>query len=177
LKGGKNDIPDTQTAMFEFENVDVVWQHRRFGPSVDPNYAWGATLYGEKGTLKAGVYGYDFIPAERGEQPIHKDVKYELEEYPEDKTEKDLEKHVAPAVRAHMRNFLAAIDARSKPVADIEEAYISTASCILANLAMKLDRTLEIDAVKQRVVGDEEANRLFERPYRAPWVHPHPSSV
>ena len=119
--------------------------------------------------------GYDFIPA-KGE-PVHKDVTYELEQYPEDKTEKDLEKHVAPAMRAHMRNFLAAIDARSKPVADIGEAHISTASCILGNLAMKLNRTLAWDPVHQRVVGDEEANRLLQRPYRAPWVHPEVAKV
>ncbi|HUB32350.1 MAG TPA: Gfo/Idh/MocA family oxidoreductase [Bryobacteraceae bacterium] len=177
LKGGKNDIPDTQTAMFEFENVDVVWQHRRFGPSVDPNYAWGATLYGEKGTLKAGVYGYDFIPAGRGEQPIHKDVKYELEEYPEDKTEARLEKHVAPAIRYHMKDLLANMATRGRPVADIEQGYISTSCCILGNLSMKLGRTLEWDAQKQMIARDEEANRLMRRPYRKPWVHPEVKNV
>ena len=60
LKGGKSNIADTQTAMFEYDNVDIVWQHRRFGPSVDPNYPWGATLYGEQGTLKAGRDGLRF---------------------------------------------------------------------------------------------------------------------
>ena len=73
---------------------------------------------------------------------------YELEQYPEDKTEKDLEKHVAPAIRGHMRDFLAAIETRGKPVADIEQGYISTASCILANLSMKLGRTLTWDAAE-----------------------------
>ena len=67
---------------------------------------------------------------------------------------------------------LAAIDSRGKPVADIEEGYISTASCILANLALKTGRTLQWDAAKQRVVGDDEANQLLTRPYRRPWVHP-----
>jgi hypothetical protein len=76
-----------------------------------------------------------------------------------------------------MRNFLEAIDKRSKPVADIEQAHISTASCILGNMAMKLNRTLTWDAANQRVVGDEEANRLLARPYRAPWVHPNPAKV
>ena len=102
---------------------------------------------------------------------------YELEQYPEDKTEKDLEKQCAPAIRHHMMDFLAAIDKRSKPVADIEQGYISTASCIMANLSMKLGRTLTWDAAQQRVVGDEEANRLLRRPYRAPWVHPEPDRV
>src|SRR6185295_18029175 len=49
-----------------------------------------ATFDGDKGTLKASVMGYDFTPQGKGD-PIHKDVTYELEQYPEDKTEKDLE--------------------------------------------------------------------------------------
>jgi len=62
-------------------------------------------------------------------------------------------------------------------VADIEEGYISSASCILANLALRLGRTLTWDAENQRVVGDDEANRLLRRPYRQPWVHPEPKTV
>jgi hypothetical protein len=99
-------------------------------------------------------------------------VTYELEQYPEDKTEDDLEKHVAPAIRVHMKNLLSAIATRSKPVADIEQGYISTASCILANMSMKLGRSLEWDAAKGQIRGDEEANRLLRRAYRGPWVHP-----
>ncbi len=176
-KGVKANISDTQTATFDFPDLRVVWTHRTWGKANDDKYPWGATLYGDKGTLKADVYGYDFIPMEKGAQAIRKDVTYEFEQYPEDKTEKDLERHVAPAIRGHMRNLLAAIDNRSKPVADIEQGYISTASCIMANLSMQLGRSLTWDAAKQTVVGDEEANRLLRRPYRAPWQHPEPSRV
>jgi len=176
-KKSKANITDTQTCTFDYGKVKVIWQHRSWGDAPDPKYSWGATFYGDKGTLKAGVYGYDYIPLEKGAQPVHKDVKYELEEYPEDKTEKDLEKHVAPAIRHHMQDMLAAIDARSKPVADIEQGYISTATCIMANNALQLGRTIKWDAAAQRAVGDEEANRLMHRPYRAPWVHPEASSV
>ena len=175
-KASKANITDTQTASFDFDDVKVVWQHRTWGAAPDPKYDWAATFYGDKGTLKVSVYSYDFIPSDKS-QPVHRDVTYELEQYPEDKTEKDLEKHVAPAIRYHMKNFLAAIDSRSKPVADIEQGYISTSSCILANVAMKLGRTLTWDAEKQRVVQDEEANRLLRRPYRQPWVHPEVESV
>ena len=177
LKGGKSNIADAQTAMFDYDGFTVVWQHRRFGPSADPNYPWGATLYGSQGTLKAGVMGYDFIPAGRGAQTIHKDVTYELDQYPEDKTEPRLEKHVAPAIRVHMKNLLANMATRGRPVSDIEEGYISSSCCILANLSMQLGRTLEWDAAKEVVVGDEEANRLFRRPYRKPWIHPEVNSV
>jgi hypothetical protein len=149
----------------------VVWQHRTWGHAPDEKYQWGATLYGDKGTLKVSVMGYDFIPFGEGEK-VHRDVAYELDKYPEDKTEKDIEQHVAPANRAHMRDFLAAVATRGKPVADVEQGHISTTACILANLSMKLGRSLTWDAQKQQVVGDEEANRLLRRPYRKPWVHP-----
>ncbi len=170
-KASKANISDTQTAAWDFDNLRVVWQHRSWGEPADPKYPWGATFYGDKGTLKASVYGYDFIPSGGG-QAVHRDVTYELEQYPEDKTEKDLERHVAPAVRYHMKNFLHAIDTRSRPVSTIEEGYISTASCILANDAMQLGRTLSWDAKQQRITGDEEANQLLARQYRGPWQHP-----
>jgi predicted dehydrogenase len=170
-KDSKANITDTQTATFDFGNLNVVWQHRTWGESPDPKYPWGATLYGDKGTLKASVMGYDFTPLGEGEA-VHREVAYELDKYPEDKTEKDIEQHVAPANRAHQRDFLRAVAARTKPVADIEQGHISTTSCILANLAQQLGRTLTWDSQNQRVVGDEEANKLLRRPYRKPWVHP-----
>jgi len=175
-KASKANITDTQTATFEFNELRVIWQHRSWGDAVDPKYPWGATFYGDKGTLKVSVYSYDFVPLSGG-QPVHRDVTYELEQYPEDKTEKDLERHVAPAIRYHVKNFLHAVDTRSKPVSTIEEGHISTASCILANNAMKLGRTLTWDAQSRQVVNDNEANRLLARPYRRPWVHPHPENV
>ena len=173
----KSNVPDTQTATFDFESVNVVWQHRTWGHPVDPDYPWGATFYGSRGTLKVSVTGYDFIPLGQGEQAIHRDVRMELDEYPEDRTEQDLERHVAPAIRAHFIDFLAAIRSRGRPVSDIEEGHISTASCILANHALALGRTLHWDADAQRVIDDEEANTMLARPYRAPWVHPTPAAV
>jgi hypothetical protein len=76
-----------------------------------------------------------------------------------------------------MRDFLAAREKRGRPIADIEEGYISTASAILANLSMQLGRTLHWDADKQDVIGDPEASKLLRRPYRAPWLHPEVESV
>jgi len=71
-----------------------------------------------------------------------------------------------------MLNFLAAIETRGRPVADIEQGHISTASCIMANLAMKVGRTLNYDPQKRMVIGDHEANQLLRREYRGPWKHP-----
>jgi predicted dehydrogenase len=175
-KASKSNISDTQTATFDYDDLRIVWTHRTWGDPPDPKYPWGATLYGDKGTLKASVMSYDFVPRGGGEA-VHRDVTYELEQFPEDKTEKDLERHVAPAIRVHMKDLLANMKTRGRPVADIEQGYISTTACILANLSMQLGRSLEWDHARGVVKGDEEANRLLRRPYRAPWVHPEPSKV
>jgi predicted dehydrogenase len=176
-KKSKANITDTQTATFEFPDLTVVWTHRSWGDAPDPKYPWAAVFYGEKGTLKASVNSYDFFPRGKTESTVKGEALFEYEKYPEDKTEKDLERHVASAIRGHMRDLLGAVESRGKPVADIEQGYISTTSCILANLSMQLGRTLEWDPAAGRVIGDGEANRLLQRPYRAPWVHPTPASV
>jgi predicted dehydrogenase len=174
-KASKANISDTQTVTFRYDDLDVVWQHRSWGDSADPKYPWGATFYGDKGTLKADVFGYDFRP-EKG-TPVRKDVTYEYEKYPEDRTEKDLERHVAPAVRYHMQNLLSSIDHGGRPVSDIEEGYISASSCILGNMAMKLGRELRYDPSQHRVLDDADATGMLKRPYRAPWKHPMAEQV
>lgn len=102
---------------------------------------------------------------------------YEKEKYPEDVTEPKIELNAAPATRLHMLDFLNAIENKSKPIADIEEGHISTASCILANLSMKTGRPLVYDPKTRQVVGDAEATALLQRAYRQPRVHPHPDKV
>ena len=168
---GKSNIADTQSAIFEYDGLNCVWQHRSWGTPADPEYPWSFKLYGEKGTLCGSTMQYDFIPEGKGEK-IHRDVVYEKEKYPEDVTEPKIELNAAPATRLHMLDFLKAIENNSRPVADIEEGHISTASCIIANLSMKLGRPLSYDPVKKGIIGDAEATRLLQRPYREPWVHP-----
>ncbi|MGZ8899392.1 MAG: Gfo/Idh/MocA family protein, partial [Limisphaerales bacterium] len=175
-KDAKANISDTQTATFDFGDIKVVWTHRTWGETPDPKYPWGATIYGDKGTLKASVMSYDFTPRGGG-TPVHKDVTYELEQFPEDKTEKDLEKHVAPAIRGHMKDFLTQIQQRGKPVADIEQGHISSATCIMANLSAQLGRSLAWDPAKHQIPNDPDATKLLRRPYRAPWQHPEPDKV
>lgn len=170
--GGKSNISDTQTALFEYPDLNITWQHRTWGTSPDPKYPWAFFIHGEKGTLKGSVMSYDFIPDGAG-KPIHKDFVNESKEYPEDLTEKDMEIQAAPASRGQMRNFLEAIESRRRPVADIEEGHISTASCIMANLSMQLGgRPLSYDPANRTVNNDRQATDLLRRKYRGPWQHP-----
>jgi predicted dehydrogenase len=170
----KANITDTQTATFGFDNLNVVWTHRSWGDAPDPEYPWAGVIYGTKGTLKLSVHKYEFTPRGGGRKLSGEPV-VEEDKYPTDSSDKKdwrLELHVASAIRGHMRDFLDAIDNRGKPVADIEQGHISSASCIMANNAMSLGRTLQFDPTTHTVVGDEEATGLLRRPYRKPYVHP-----
>ena len=176
-KTGKSNIADTQTAIFEYEGLNCVWQHRSWGTPADPEYPWSFKIFGDKGALYGSTMKYDFIPVGK-EEKIHGDVVLEKEKYPEDIKEPGIEMNAAPATRLHMINFLEAIDKGTKPVADIEQGHISTASCILANLSMQLGgRPLIYDPLRREVVGDTEATNLLQRKYRSPWVHPLPENI
>ena len=182
-KGGKPNIPDMQTATFDYGDLQITWEHRHFGAQPDPKYWWGANFYGEKATLKASVFCFDYIPLDGG-APLHREwndpkAKYPVDsdKYPEDKTEKGIEYHVAPAIREHMKDLLQCIATRGRPRADIAQGSTSTSMCVLANLSLELKRSLAWDEAKSQVVGDEQANQLLARSYRAPWQHPTPDTV
>ncbi|HEX3314928.1 MAG TPA: Gfo/Idh/MocA family oxidoreductase [Gemmataceae bacterium] len=169
-RASRANITDTQSATFDFGDLTVDWIHRTWGAPADPRYPWGATFYGDRGTLKASVHRYDFTPLGAG-NPASGQALIEPR-FTEDRTERDIEIHVASAIRRHHQDFLRAIANNARPVADIEQGHISTASCILANLSQRFGRTLRWDSTAQRIVGDDEANRALRRPYRQPWVHP-----
>lgn len=168
-KDGKSNIPDTQTAVFEYDGLNCVWQHRTWGTPPDPEYPWGLTIYGEKGTLRLSTMKYDFTPTDPKGQKLHGECVFEREKYPEDLTEDRIELNAAPATRLHMLDFLAAIDKGTKPIADIQEGHISTASCIIANIAMRVGRPLVYDPITKTIKNDPEATALLAREYREPW--------
>jgi predicted dehydrogenase len=77
----------------------------------------------------------------------------------------------------HFGNFISCV--RSRQAADlnapIQEGHISCALVHLANASYRLGRALTFDPETQRVVGDDEANRLLadaDRGYRPPFVVP-----
>jgi hypothetical protein len=66
---------------------------------------------------------------------------------------------------------------RSRKYADlnapIEEAMPSVILVHLANISYRLGRTLYFDAASMNCKGDPEANQMFTRDYRAPFVVPN----
>ena len=162
-------VVDTQTAQFEYDDLLMSWSNREWGKIPDgPAGGWGAKLYGDKGTLTLGLVTYQFEPVEGA--AMSGDLSAEMAKFPNDQKLLRSDRQLVPLTRPNMRDFVAAIEAGRKPIADIEEGYISTSTVILANMAMDLGRPIRWDGTQ--AVGDEEANKKLTRPYRAPWVHP-----
>lgn len=166
------NVPDTQTALFEYENLTMTWQHRTWGHSVDPAYPWGLVLYGTKGTLKASVQRCEFIPIAQGESGWMAEALVETEQYPEEREEKRVEAHASPATRRHFADLLDCIESGKRPVADIEEGNLSSACCVLANLSLDAGRSLAFDPESRMVVKDVDISSRLRRAYRGPWKHP-----
>jgi predicted dehydrogenase len=74
----------------------------------------------------------------------------------------------------HFANFIDVVRSRKRSDlnAEIEEGAASTICMHLANLSYKVGRTLHFDEKTMSVVGDHEANKLFTREYRKPFVVP-----
>jgi predicted dehydrogenase len=154
--------PNDLVAMFEFEEgskkKSLVFEVRHWisnheaglGEKGDPNTI-GNIFYGSKGYLVFDGPGY--------------------------RTYLGKEQQPGPA-RAeggnHFANFLNAMRSRKQAElnAPIEEGAPSTMLVHLANISYRLGRTLYFDAATMSCKGDDEANRMFTRDYRKPFVVP-----
>ncbi len=74
----------------------------------------------------------------------------------------------------HFANFLKAV--RSRKTSDqngpVETAHLSSALAHLGNISYRLGRQLSFDPQRERFLGDEQANAMLTRKYRAPFVVP-----
>ncbi len=69
----------------------------------------------------------------------------------------------------HHRDFLNAVKKRTEPVAPAEVGHRTATICHLLNIAMLTGRKLKWDPEHERVLGDEDANKMLARPMRSPW--------
>lgn len=74
----------------------------------------------------------------------------------------------------HFANFIDAVRSRKRDTlnAEIEDGMISAVLVHLGNISYRLGRTLHFDAATYSCTGDAEANRMFTRKYREPFVVP-----
>jgi hypothetical protein len=63
-------------------------------------------------------------------------------------------------------DFLDAVAASRPPAADIAIGHDSASLAHLANIAVRVNRGLRLDAASETILGDQEASDLLGRKYR-----------
>lgn len=76
--------------------------------------------------------------------------------------------HLYESPEQHL-NWLQSIKNNKKNISPIEIAHRSCSACLVAHAAMKFDKRLHFDPIKEKFVGNEEANKLLSRPQRYPY--------
>jgi predicted dehydrogenase len=154
------DAPDHQVATFKFDRFTVQWEHRRFaGNNTDKGENVGCYFYGTKGIFHMGWQkGWTFYPSNANEPVVSEAPK--------------LGSPDAQNIKELWADFLQAIRTGSKPVSDIGEVHLSTNMALLGMLSLKHGRSIEWDGAKERIVGDEAANKLLRREYRKGYEYP-----
>jgi predicted dehydrogenase len=173
------ETPDTQDALFEFPSFTAVWSQReacRGQPGTSLEFC------GTKGTLAISRSGFtvtadrkvppaNTVPQFTGAHPVGGPVPVKEPDTPQYWTQPLEDKSANPREQftRHVRNFLDCIKSRKEPISDLESGCRVAAMCHLANLSLRTGRKLRWDAAREEIIADAEANKMLERPYRAPW--------
>lgn len=155
-----SDAPDHQVVHYAFDQFTVAWESRQFGGhNAEKGENAGCYFYGPKGTFHLGWRrGWTFYPANADDPVLHEEPK--------------LNDPDGQNIRELWADFLQCIKTGARPISDIEEGHLSTNCSLLGMMSFKLGRSLQWDAAKERVVGDEAANKLLRRAYRKGWDYP-----
>jgi predicted dehydrogenase len=78
------------------------------------------------------------------------------------------------AAQPHFENFIECMRSRRSGNlrAPIEEGHLSTTLCHLGNISFRVGRSVKFDGTAERFIGDEEADKLLSRTYRAAYRLP-----
>ena len=145
------ETPNTQNVTWTYEDGSMIVGQLRGLYTAEPA-SWD--FYGTKGHMHIMADGRFRIKMGRNK---------ELEPEPE-----------YPANIDHFQNFADAVRARNPKLlhAEIEETAISTALCHLGNIAHRMKSELAFDPARMQFVGNDAANKLLTREYRAPYIVP-----
>ena len=168
---GIGETPDVFEAIFEYPGFVVNWSQRE----VCAGGRGGLEFCGTRGTLRINRAGFEVLPdpsippddqipqftAPRRNQPNPQPRTMALKS--------DGFEQVKDQFRPHVRNFLDCVKSRKQPISDLKNSHRTATSCHLANIAMKVKRTVRWDAERQEIVGDPEASKLLTKQYRSPW--------
>jgi predicted dehydrogenase len=156
-QGGKfyvNDnleTPDTMLVTYRYPGFIGSYESRTANSFPMYDSGNGTSFHGDKATLMVNRSGYSIWRNGNSKPAVE-------ERSPE----------MAEMGAPHWQNWLECIRTRQKPVSDIETCVRSSATCILANLAMRSALTLDWDD-KAFTVKQAEVKPMLKAKYRAPW--------
>jgi predicted dehydrogenase len=176
------EVPDLQDTVIEYPGFHTVCQWRECAAGGAETGMGGVLFHGTKGTINVGRDGFQVFP-DRKENPTNIVARIigghpvggpqPIPEGPEKEywTEaaKDNSGDWKAQYVAHVRNFIDCIKSRHEPNSDIESGHRVATVCHLANISLRTGRKLRWDADREEILGDAEASRMLERPYRKPW--------
>jgi hypothetical protein len=67
-------------------------------------------------------------------------------------------------------NWLDCIITRQQPISPAELGHRACSTCLIHDMAMKLNRKLYWDPEREQFKNDQDANGMLSRPQRAPYV-------
>ena len=159
VKEDNADAPDTQMAIFEFEDFAMTWEHKLCALNANTDHNVGCYFYGTEGTLHLGwIDGWTFYPSGKNKEIIN---------YPATLHDPDKQN-----IKELWSDFMQSIDNNVRPVCDIEKGHLATNMSLLAMISLKLGRSVAWDGDKEFILNDPEANQLLRREYRGDWEYP-----
>ena len=173
LREDNGNTPDTQDAIFEYPGFTATVSIREACRGAGGRFEFCGT----KGILTINRSGFEVHPDTKNPpanliphwsdapgHPPRSDVQPEPWTTPVKGTGSSKEQ-----VRLHARNFIDCIKSRNRPIADVEDGHRVATSCHLANISLRVGRSISWDPAREEIVGDSEASAQLMRPYRRPW--------
>ncbi len=154
-----SDAPESQIAVLEFESFTATWEHRKFAGSGPEKHSVGCYFYGTKGTFHMGWRdGWTFYPSDSKQAVVHQDAQHQ---------EPD-----GHSIKLLWSDFIDAIESGKRPTCDIEIGHLATNMSLLGMVSYRLGRSVQWDGANEKIIGDDDANKLLRREYRGPWKYP-----
>ena len=153
------ETPDTQYAIYEFENIGLIWESTLGIGKGNYGRAHGVAFIGHNGTLVVDRGGWEVIAESPGGNQRMEAVPL-------------IKKGGESGLDLHVKNFLDCMKTRATPHASIEIGGHIARVAQLGNIALRTGRKIFWDGDQGKVVGDEKAVQLSRASYRAPWKLP-----
>ena len=156
------ETPDTQVAIYEFDNFTMVWEHA-VGIGLGPfQRAHGVAFIGNNGTLVVDRSKWEIFPEIKRED---QQASYKMEAIPVHSGGRgDLDNHT--------QNFIECMKTREKPNCDVAIASNTAINAHMGNIAYKVGRKVYWDQNNNSFQNDKQANELITANYRDPWKLP-----